>query len=73
MFTDAAPVIAALRSNPPLFVVVRLFKALVPPTTPSNCKVPPLIVRLLVVAAEALVSKVELNLTIPDVIVDVIS
>ena len=51
-------------------LAVILFKAFVAPTIPSSLRVPPLTVKLL--AVESLLSKVEVKLTVPDVIVDVI-
>ena len=63
--------IAALRSNAPLFVVVISFKAAVPPTAPSILRIPPLIDRSLGVSPSLFV--VSVNQIVPDVVVNAIS
>ena len=67
----AAPVIAALRSNVPPFVVVILFKALVAPTIPSILRIPPFIVKFLAVPVSLFT--VSVNQMVPDVVVNAMS
>ena len=65
---EAALVIAALRSRAP--VIDMAPSGCIAPTIPSSLRVPPLIVKLL--GVESLLFKVEVKLTVPDVIVDII-
>ena len=66
---EAALVIAALRSRAPVIDIAP--RGCTAPTIPSSLRVPPLIVKLL--AVELLLFTVPVKLTVPDVIVDVMS
>ena len=66
---EAALVIAALRSRAPVIDIAP--SGCVAPTIPSSLRVPPLTVKLLAVAL--LLFTVPVKLTVPDVIVDVMS